>query len=51
LRILDVGGGDARDSLPLALAGHDVTVMDTSPGMLAEASRRAIERGVATGFT
>lgn len=34
LRILDVGGGDGRDSRPLAVAGHEVTIVDTSGGML-----------------
>lgn len=42
LRVLDVGGGDGRDSLPLAQAGHEVTVVDTAPGMLAEAEGRAV---------
>lgn len=51
LRVLDVGGGDGLDSLPLAEAGHDVTVLDTSPGMLAEARRTAEERGVAARLT
>jgi S-adenosylmethionine-dependent methyltransferase len=46
LRVLDVGGGDGRDSEPLAAAGHQVTVMDTAPGMLAEARRRAAEAGL-----
>lgn len=46
LRVLDVGGGDGRDSEPLAEAGHDVTVVDTAPGMLAEARSRAAEAGV-----
>ena len=46
LRVLDVGGGDGRDSLPLAVAGHDVVVLDTAPGMLAEAARRAAMAGV-----
>lgn len=46
LRILDVGGGDARDSLPLARAGHDVTVVDPSRSWLDEAARRAEEAGV-----
>jgi len=46
LRVLDVGGGDARDALPLALAGHDVTVMDPTASWLAEAERRATEAGV-----
>ena len=49
LRILDVGGGDARDALPLAAAGHDVTVLDPAPGMLAEARRLARDAGVTLG--
>jgi S-adenosylmethionine-dependent methyltransferase len=36
-RVLDVGGGDGRDARPLVDAGHQVTVVDTSPAMLAEA--------------
>lgn len=47
LRVLDVGGGDARDSLPLALAGHDVTVLDPSASWLAAARERAEAEGVA----
>lgn len=46
LRVLDVGGGDALDSLPLARAGHDVTVVDPSRAWLDEAQRRASEEGV-----
>ena len=46
LRILDVGGGDAMDALPLAEAGHDVTVVDPSEAWLQEAERRADEAGV-----
>lgn len=45
-RVLDIGGGDGRDALPMAQAGHDVTVLDSSPIMLAEARRRAEEVGV-----
>jgi len=45
-RVLDIGGGDGRDALSLALAGHDVTVLDSSAAMLAEARRRAEEAGV-----
>jgi len=47
LRILDVGGGDGLDVLPLAQAGHDVTVVDTSEAMLAAARASATRRGVA----
>jgi len=46
LQVLDVGGGDGRDALPLARLGHTVTVMDYVPEMLAEAERRAAEAGV-----
>ncbi|MBO9524204.1 MAG: class I SAM-dependent methyltransferase [Nocardioidaceae bacterium] len=45
IRILDVGGGDGRDALPLALAGHDVTILDPSAAWLDEASRRAATIG------
>ncbi|GAA4354584.1 class I SAM-dependent methyltransferase [Angustibacter luteus] len=46
-RVLDLGGGDGADSVPLAVAGHDVTVADSSRAMLDLAERRARERGVA----
>lgn len=46
-RILDVGGGDGGDALPLALAGHDVTVLDPSAPMLAKLAEDAAEAGVA----
>lgn len=45
LRILDVGGGDGMDALPLALAGHEVTIVDPSESWLAEAKRRAEDAG------
>lgn len=45
LRILDVGGGDGMDALPLALDGHDVTILDPSESWLGEAKRRAVEAG------
>ena len=38
--VLDVGGGAAHQSLPLARAGYDVTVLDPSPAMLARAEQR-----------
>lgn len=46
LRVLDVGGGDGMDSLPLARAGHRVTVLDQSRSWLDEAERRAASAGV-----
>lgn len=46
LRVLDVGGGDGLDALPLAVAGHDVTVLDQSQKWLDEARRRADNAGV-----
>lgn len=46
LRVLDVGGGDGMDALPLARAGHDVTIVDPSASWLAEAQRRAADAGV-----
>lgn len=39
-RVLDVGGGAAHQSLPLARLGYDVTVLDPSEAMLAKAERR-----------
>jgi SAM-dependent methyltransferase len=38
--ILDVGGGAAHQSLPLARLGYDVTVLDPSAAMLAKAELR-----------
>lgn len=46
LRVLDVGGGDGQDALPLARAGHDVTILDQSDSWLAAARGRATEAGV-----
>ena len=39
-RVLDVGGGAAHQSLPLARLGYDVTVLDSSAAMLAKAEQR-----------
>lgn len=39
-RVVDVGGGAGQQSIPLAREGHEVTVLDPSPEMLAEARRR-----------
>lgn len=38
--VLDVGGGAAHQSLPLARLGYDVTLLDPSPAMLAKAEQR-----------
>jgi S-adenosylmethionine-dependent methyltransferase len=38
--VLDVGGGAGHQSLPLAGAGYDVTLLDPSSAMLAKAQQR-----------
>lgn len=38
--VLDVGGGAGHQSFPLALAGFEVTVLDSSPAMLGRARER-----------
>lgn len=45
-RVLDVGGGDGRDALPLAQRGHTVLLLDHDAAMLAEAERCAAELDV-----
>lgn len=47
LNIMDVGGGTGGFAVPLAEAGHVVTVVDPSPDALAALLRRAAEAGVA----
>jgi SAM-dependent methyltransferase len=47
LVVLDVGGGTGGFAVPLAEAGHRVTVVDASPDALAALTRRADEAGVA----
>ena len=37
--VVDVGGGAGHQALPLARAGYQVTVVDSSPAMLARAER------------
>ena len=51
LMVLDVGGGTGGFAVPLAEAGHRVTVVDASPDALAALSRRAAEAGVAERIT
>lgn len=46
LRVVDVGGGTGGFAVPLAKAGHEVTVIDASPDALAALTRRAAEAGV-----
>src|SRR5262245_23843658 len=46
LVIVDVGGGTGGFAVPLAEAGHSVTVVDASPDALAALIRRAAEAGV-----
>lgn len=41
LKILEVGCGSGADSICLALQGHDVTTLDVSPHLLAEARKLA----------
>jgi S-adenosylmethionine-dependent methyltransferase len=40
--VLDVGGGAGHQSFPLAVAGYDVTVLDSSPAMLDRARQRLV---------
>lgn len=45
LQVLDLGGGDGVDSVRLAAAGHQVTVVDQAPGMLERARTSAEAAG------
>lgn len=47
LTVLDVGGGTGGFAVPIAQAGHAVTVVDASPDALAALTRRAADAGVA----
>lgn len=46
LVVVDAGGGTGGFAVPLAQAGHQVTVVDPSPDSLAALQRRAAERGL-----
>ncbi len=45
--VLELGSGTGRKLLPIAADGHPCTGLELSPEMLAEARRRADERGLA----
>ncbi len=45
LDVLDLGGGDGLDSIRLAAAGHQVTIVDQAPGMLGRARASAERHG------
>ncbi|NSW51276.1 MAG: class I SAM-dependent methyltransferase [Anaerolineae bacterium] len=46
-QIADIGGGPGRYALDLAAAGYHVHLLDLSPGNIAFARTKAVERGVA----
>jgi SAM-dependent methyltransferase len=46
--VLDVGGGAGNQSFPLAQAGYEVTLLDSSPAMLEKAQRRLQQLPVET---
>jgi S-adenosylmethionine-dependent methyltransferase len=46
LTVVDVGGGTGGFAVPIAVAGHEVTVVDASPDALAALTRRAADAGV-----
>lgn len=50
LRVLDVGGGDGGDALPLARSGHEVLVLDHSAPLLDQARDGARRAGVEERF-
>lgn len=45
-RVLELGCGTGNKLIPIAADGHPCTGLDVSPAMLAEAQRKADERGV-----
>ena len=44
-RVVDVGGGAGQQSIPLAKAGYEIAILDTSAQMLEEARRRLEPEG------
>ncbi len=51
LTILDLGGGNAYDAIPLAKLGHQLTVIDFSEEMLENGARYAVSNDVANKTT
>lgn len=51
LQVLDVGGGNGADALPLAAQGHHVTIADYAQAMLAEARDAATHAGLGEQLT
>ncbi len=51
LHILDAGGGSGTEALPLAAAGHSVTIVDYSQAMLDHASAQAQAAGLSARIT
>lgn len=51
LDVIDLGGGTGGVAVPLAEAGHRVTVVDPSPDALAALGRRAREAGIEGNLT
>ncbi|NTV64393.1 MAG: methyltransferase domain-containing protein [Oscillochloris sp.] len=51
LQVLDAGGGNGADALPLAAAGHQVTLADYAVAMLTEARQAASNAGLADHLT
>jgi S-adenosylmethionine-dependent methyltransferase len=49
--VVDVGGGAGHQSIPLARAGYDVTIVDPSAWMLDQAAERARAADVADRIT
>jgi SAM-dependent methyltransferase len=49
--VVDAGGGSGGFAVPIAAAGHTVTVVDPSPNALAALRRRAVEHGLAPRIT
>ena len=46
-RVVDAGGGTGQLAVPLAAAGYQVTVVDTSAAMLATCQQRARRESLA----